>query len=138
MTKKELRKRRFQGREDYLRILFQLHHENKKIKSVDLAKQLKISKPSVSEMLSKLKSQGLIEMEKYSKIKLTKKGINLGEKYHDTHHSLRRFLKLIGHDELNAREQACILEHHVHNDTLKLINNVVNKGEISEIPVYVG
>ena len=65
--------------EDYLRTIYDLYeNENDKtkgMKSIDVAKGLKISKPSVSGMLKKLAKEGFIKAKPYSNIFFTVKGL---------------------------------------------------------------
>src|SRR3989338_927845 len=62
------------NREDYLRALYLLTEKEPEIKSVDIAKYLHISKPSVSEMVQELDKEGLIIYQKYAKLQFTPKG----------------------------------------------------------------
>ena len=63
------------SKEDYLKAIYHLMEENHEARSVEVADYLDVKKPSVSEMLRTLGDDGFIQYRKYSKIKLTKKGI---------------------------------------------------------------
>ena len=68
------------NREDYLRGLYVLEEQKHEIKSVDLANYLKVSKPSVSEMIRQLQDEGLVSFKRYSNIRFTAKGRRAAEK----------------------------------------------------------
>ena len=61
-----------QSREDYLECLLMLE-ENGKIRSVDVAKKMNVSKPSVNKAMNVLKEYGYITQENYGDIHLTEK-----------------------------------------------------------------
>ena len=82
-------------REDYLRGLFILEEEKGEIKSIDLAKYLNVSKPSVSEMAKELNKEGLISYKKYSKLRFTQKGRKIAQKLTSKHRLIELFLKNI-------------------------------------------
>ncbi len=68
-----------QTKEDYLRALYLLYEgqedKSKGIKAVDIAAKLGVSKPSVSEMLTKLVKEDLIRTEPYGPVFFTETGI---------------------------------------------------------------
>ena len=81
------------SKEDYLKAIYHLQKDrNMAIKSVELAKDLNISKASVNEMIKKLASLDLIEYKLYSSINLTKKGIKEAENIIYKHRILENFL----------------------------------------------
>jgi len=83
------------NREDYLRALYLLTEKEPEIKSVDIAKYLHISKPSVSEMVQELDKEGLIIYQKYAKLQFTPKGKKIAEKLTAKHRLIELFLKKI-------------------------------------------
>ena len=48
--------------EDYLETILKLQQEHGRVRSIDIAKELNYSKPSVSRAMSILKERGLIEV----------------------------------------------------------------------------
>ena len=74
--------------QNYLETILLLEKSNGVVRSIDVAKTLGVTKPSVSRAMGKLKDAGLIEMDENNKIVFTKKGkkewvevdINLVEK----------------------------------------------------------
>jgi Mn-dependent DtxR family transcriptional regulator len=65
-------------KEDYLKTIKMLSdHEG--IQSSEIARALCVSKASVSNMMSVLKAEGLVEKEKYGKVRLTGFGRDAAE-----------------------------------------------------------
>ena len=133
------------SKEDYLRTIYELYEdENVGVKSIDIAKELKISKASVSEMLRKLASEKLIKMQPYSKIFLTARGKKQAENIFDKNYTISSFLKkFLAHDELLAEKEAHELEHVFSKESLEKLNQIMfgkTDKEIAktEIPSYVG
>ena len=80
-------------KEDYLRGLYILEEEKGEIKSIDLAHYLRVSKPSVSEMVKELDKEGLISYKKYSKLRFTTRGRIIAKKLTSKHRLIELFLK---------------------------------------------
>lgn len=62
------------NREDYIKAIYELGGKEKRIGTKDIAFALKVSPPSVSEMIKKLVEEDFLEYELYKGVKLTKKG----------------------------------------------------------------
>ena len=135
------------AKEDYLRIIYELGGE--KVKSIDIAKKLGISKPSVSEMLKKLAKDKLIESESYGKIFLTKEGIKEAKKIADRHHIIKKFARhILKHKEDKVHDIAHKLEHHFSPESIKKLESWLDKNldklealeaiEKPSLPSYIG
>ena len=83
-------------REDYLRTIFMMQEaqadKSAGVKSIQIAKSLNVSKPSVSDMVSKLSGEGFIQADPYSTILLTKKGLAEAKKITKKHRIIEVFL----------------------------------------------
>ncbi len=110
-----------QNREDYLRVIFCLNEKGAEtVKSINIVKFLKISKPAVSEMLKKLKKQRYIKMAPYSKITLTDKGFQVAKKITYKHRVIEVFLKeILDFKEDKLQKEAHKLEHSISDETAK-------------------
>ena len=100
--------------EDYLKAIFQLSSEDeeKKAGTNQLADYLRVKPASVSVMLKKLRSRGLVDYEKYGRIELTPKGWDIAVALIRRHRLWETFL----HKKLNfswdeVHEVAHDLEH---------------------------
>lgn len=107
------------SREDYLRGLYILDEEKSKIKSIDLAKYLDVSKASVSEMVKELMSEGLVLHKKYSKLNFTPKGREIAKKLTSKHRLIEIFLKkTLKIKPKNIHEEAHRLEHAFSDESI--------------------
>ena len=94
--------------EDYLETLLILDNENGKIRCVDVAKKMDVSKPSVNKAMNVLKEKGLVQQETYG----------------DIHTTIRSFLEdVLGVAPDTAEEEACHIEHVISEDTFQKIKN---------------
>ena len=103
--------------EDYLETLLILDNENGKIRCVDVAKKMDVSKPSVNKAMNVLKEKGLVQQETYGDIHFTPEGRELAVKVYQRHTTIRSFL------EDTAEEEACHIEHVISEDTFQKIKN---------------
>ena len=78
--------------EDYLETILKLQQEHGRVRSIDIAKELNYSKPSVSRAMSILKERGLIEVEE-RKITLTAEGMAIASNIYSRHRYLQGFLQ---------------------------------------------
>ena len=72
--------------ENYLETILILNEKNNgKVKSIDLAKELNFSKPSVSRAVSILKNEGYIKVESSGYLILTEAGMAKAQMIYDRH-----------------------------------------------------
>lgn len=101
-------------KEEYLETLYKLSlkNEGKKIKTGEIANDLNISSPSVTEVLPKLEEKDLIKYLPYQGVELTEKGEKEGCRILRTHRVLEVFLdEFFDIPEEEIHEKACELEH---------------------------
>ena len=96
--------------EDYLETILILSEKND-VRSVDIAREMELSKPSVSRAVGLLKQGGFITVDQNGYINLTKAGKAEAERVYERHTVLTKWLVSIGVDEESAAENACRLEH---------------------------
>lgn len=102
--------------EDYLEIICNLHGTSKSVKAVDIAKQLNISRASVSEALFKLAEKKLIIYEGHKGITITPEGLKLAKEVIKKHKTVTAFFeKTLGLDKNEAEKNACKIEHVISN-----------------------
>ena len=116
------------NKEDYLRGLYILEEEKGEIKSIDLARYLNVSKPSVSEMVQELNKEGLISYKKYSTLKFTAKGKKIAKKLTSKHRLIELFLKtILKIKSKHIHKEAHSLEHAFSDESIdklrKLLDN---------------
>ena len=97
--------------EDYLEMILMLHEKKGFVRSIDIASELSVTKPSVSYATKRLRENGYINMEHDGHITLTQTGYDIAYRMYNRHKMLTNFLISIGIDEDTAREDACKIEH---------------------------
>ena len=107
--------------ENYLERILMLSEEKGMVRSVDIAQELSVTKPSVSIAMKNLREDGYILMDKDSLITLTDKGMAIARNIYDRHKALTAFLVRLGVDEATAREDACKIEHDISTATFQAI-----------------
>lgn len=110
--------------EDYLESLFILNQEHGKIRSVDVAKRMKVSKPSVNKAMNVLKEKGYVLQESYGDIHFTPVGKDLAKRVYTRHTTISKFLvDILGVEPATADQEACHIEHVISEDTFQKISN---------------
>ncbi|MFI3165587.1 MAG: metal-dependent transcriptional regulator [Bacillota bacterium] len=112
--------------EDYLEAILRLM-KNGSTRSVDVAKELNVTKPAVSVAANDLIAKGLITKEAYSDIILTEDGRKVALSITCKHVLLKRFLLTLGATEENAEIECCKLEHIFSDHTMSCIANFCMK-----------
>ena len=105
--------------EDYLELIYNKIEENNEIKAIDIANSLNISRPSVSEALTRLKDLELIIYEGRKGIKITSKGKLEAKRIIKKHQILSRFFfEVLGVNKSCADKNACKIEHVIDKELL--------------------
>ena len=111
--------------EDYLEVIYELITRKGYATTVDISDYLNVSSPSVTKMLQRLNESGHVNYERYRGISLTETGVAVAKNMHETHGVLADFLKMIGVDEDTANRDAEGIEHHLHPETLKKLEEFI-------------
>lgn len=117
--------------EMYLETVYILEKNHGHAHVVDIAKELGVSKPSVTKAMNLLKSKGMIQKEAYGSITLTDAGRNRSEKIYRNHMLISLFLEHsldLTSDE--ASENACKMEHILSDTMVDAIRNYLNNNGI--------
>lgn len=107
--------------EDYLEAMLMMKEKHGFIRSIDVAEQLGVTKPSVSYTTKRLRENGYITMDKDGLITLTDSGMEIASRMYERHKLLTEFFLFLGVDEKTAREDACKVEHDVSEKTFDAI-----------------
>ena len=100
------------NREDYIKAIYELGGNVNQVSNKNIAETLKISPPSVSEMIKKLLIEGFIDYELYQGVKLTEYGITEAMKIRRRHLLWEVFLvEKLGYSWEEIDEEAEKLEH---------------------------
>lgn len=114
--------------ENYLETILVLKKRNGVVRSIDIARELNYSKPSVSRAVGLLKEAQYITVDKNGYIMMTDAGKAEAEKIYEKHRSIKAFLiKTLGVDPQIAEEDACKMEHILSNETMNSIREFLEK-----------
>lgn len=117
--------------EEYLETIFYLITKNKSpAKTKQISEELNVSPPSVTEMIKKLNSSGLVEYTPYQGVELTEKGTEEAIRIKRKHQVLETFLvDVLGFDRKEAHREACELEHAISDSVLEKIYEFMGNPE---------
>lgn len=98
--------------EEYLEAIYKMSQEDGPVIAARLAEHMKVSPPTVADMLRRMKEGGLVKTARKRGVVLTAKGEVLAEKLVRRHRLWERFLTdVLGFDWDQVHEEACKLEH---------------------------
>jgi Mn-dependent DtxR family transcriptional regulator len=115
------KKRNSSAVEDYLERILELIDSKGYARVVDIAKGLRISQASVSNMVRRLDAEGLLKYEKYRGLVLTAAGETLARNITRRHQLLTEFLSLLRLDAQIVHHDVEGMEHHISPPTLRAI-----------------
>ena len=113
--------------EMYLETILILKNQNEYVRSIDIARTMGFSKPSVSRAIKLLKESQLIVVDDKGYIDFTDEGRRIAEKVYGRHQILTEFLVSIGVSVKQAEEDACRIEHIISDETQQCIQNFLKK-----------
>ena len=97
--------------EDYLEAILILEHKRGYVRSLDVAQQLNVTKPSVSNATRLLKDGGFLTLDEEKLIHLTELGREVAESIYERHCILTEGLIFLGVEPETAEQDACRIEH---------------------------
>ncbi len=115
--------------EDYLEAMLMMGKQHGYIRSIDVAEQLGVTKPSVSYATKRLRENGYLTMDKDGLITLTDSGMEIAARMYDRHRVLTEYLIRLGVDPGVAREDACRMEHDISEETFRAIRRQLSEAE---------
>ena len=107
--------------ENYLEAILILEDRKKAVRSVDLAEQMGVSKPSVSRAVHILEREELVIIDRDHFIHLTEAGREIAEKIYERHVFFTRALIRLGVDPDQAETDACELEHVISDKAFSIL-----------------
>lgn len=125
-----------QSAEDYLEAMLIIQETQGRIRSIDIAKHLGVTKPSVSYAVKRLRESGYINMEANGPITLAPAGYKIAKRIYERHKALTAFLEKLGVSREQAEEDACKIEHVISHETYVAICEFVNEGSEEKIVNY--
>lgn len=119
-----------QSGQTYLETIYLLKRENGHVKSIDVAKALGFSKPSVSRAMGKLKAEGYLEVGEKGELVLTKEGNKIAKNLVEKQETLTQFLMMTADvDQETAEDDARKMMHFISKKSFQGIRNFIKQVE---------
>ena len=118
----------YESGEDYLEAVLKLSKTKPDVHSVDVARELGVSKPAVTKALKILSSNGYIEFDG-NHIHLTEEGGAYAERIYQRHQVITKFFLLLGVSRENAETDACRMEHDISDESFAAIEKYIKDNE---------
>ena len=116
--------------EDYLEAILMIKKRSGNVRSIDVARELSFSKPSVSVAMKNLREKNnitsnYITVDENGFINLTEAGQEIADKIYERHTFLTNWLTSLGVDPEVAAEDACKMEHAISSESFSAIKKFV-------------
>jgi DtxR family Mn-dependent transcriptional regulator len=111
--------------EEYIEIISSLEREEGEARPGRIATQMGVKPPSITEILQKLEQEGLVFYKPHAAVHLTSSGRTMAQRLEKRHAILSEFLQTIGVSTMRAEKDACQIEHHISDETVKKIEEFV-------------
>lgn len=118
--------------EMYLESILVLSQKDEPVRSMDVAKYLGVSKPSVSRAMAILKNGNYVEIDSQGYITLKESGRKIAEKIYERHVVLSKFFIGLGVDKQTAEEDACRIEHVISDKSFDIVKKYIKESEDKE------
>lgn len=115
--------------EDYLEAILILQKQmgESAVRSVDLARHMGFSKPSISHAVGVLRDGGFLTVDKDGFLHLTEKGREIAEKIYERHQFFTEQLIAAGVSEATAEQDACRIEHAISDESFQKLQKYFMK-----------
>ena len=107
--------------EDYLEAILVLQKKLGMVRSVDVARHMEVSKPSVCHAVATLRDGGFLTMDEDHFLHLTDVGREVAERIYERHCFFTEQLIATGVDPKTAEADACRIEHIISQDSFEKI-----------------
>lgn len=111
--------------EDYLEAVLVLQKEKGMVRSVDVARHMGVSKPSVCHAVSILKRGGFLTSDEDFFLRLTNVGREVAKQTYEKHCFFTHLLMKAGVEPEIAEQEACRMEHSISQQSFELLKGVV-------------
>lgn len=113
--------------EDYLETILILQKQCGMVRSVDVARYMSVSKPSVCRAVAVLRDGGFLEMDEGHFLYLTDAGRKIAEEIYARHRFFTERLIAAGVDPETAEADACRLEHAISSESFSKLAKAVEQ-----------
>ena len=115
--------------EDYLEAILVLQKKLGMVRSVDVARHMEVSKPSVCHAVATLWDGGFLTMDEDHFLHLTDVGREVAERIYERHCFFTEQLIATGVDPKTAEADACRIEHIISQDSFEKIRRAHEQGK---------
>ena len=116
--------------ENYLETILILKERKGTVRSIDIARELNFSKPSVSRAMGKLKAEGYLEVGEKGELVLTKEGNKIAKDLVEKQETLTQFLMMTADvDQETAEDDARKMMHFISKKSFQGIRNFIKQVE---------
>lgn len=115
--------------ENYLESILIIKNKKGYVRSIDIANELSVTKPSVSVAMKKFREDGYVTVDKDGLISLTEKGMDVANRMYERHQVIAKALITLGVDEETAYEDSCRIEHHISDISFNKIKEYLTLKE---------
>ena len=116
--------------EDYLEAVLILQKKQGMVRSIDLARHMGFSKPSISHAVGVLKNGGFLTMDENHFLHLTDVGREVAEKIFERHCFFTEQLIAAGVDPRTAEADACRIEHIISDESFSRLKEAAAMKEL--------
>ena len=113
--------------EDYLEAVLVLQRKQGMVRSVDLARHMGFSKPSISHAVGVLKNGGFLTVDDDGFLHLTVIGREIAEKIYERHLFFMEQLIAAGVDPKTAEADACRIEHIISDESFSRLKEAAKQ-----------
>ena len=107
--------------EDYLEAVLILQKQKGTVRSVDVARHLEVTKPSVCNAVATLRDGGFLTMDEDYSLHLTDVGREVAEQTYEKHRFFTDRLIEAGVDPDTAERDACRIEHVISDESFRCL-----------------
>ena len=113
--------------DDYLEavLILQKQMGESAVRSIDLARHMGFSKPSISHAVGVLRDGGFLTVDKDGFLHLTEEGREIAEKIYERHRFFMEQLVAAGVDLETAEQEACRIEHAISDTSFRKLKEKV-------------
>ena len=118
--------------EDYLKAIYEVkQREGEPVSTSAVAELLDVEPPTVTSMMEKLESRGLVDREKYKGVELTTEGETVALEVLRHHRLLETYLaEQLDYDWAEVHDEADRLEHHISEEFEKRVAELLDDPEV--------
>ena len=109
--------------QDYLEAVLMLQKEKGMVRSVDVARHLEVTKPSVCHAVATLREGGFLTMDSDYFLHLTDVGREVAEQIYEKHRFFTDRLIEAGVDPETAERDACRMEHVISQESFERLRD---------------